>query len=407
MRPAAVAARWAAMTAFIVGTAVGLVLGRSPRATLVVLLAVAAYAAVGWVIARRKPGNAIGWLFLAVAALTGLAEIGDGLGRRAIATGDPTSPTGQWGGWLLAAVWIPLICCAMLFTLQLFPDGLLSRRWRPLLWASVAASLLVTLGRALATPLELVGATNSNGGCLGGIVPKERGCSYAVDNPLGVSHSLVTATSSDALSRLLDISLAVCVLLSLVSVVLRFRRSHGVQRLQMRWFALSAVAVGLFVLSSIVTSNGPNPLWREIVMSLVIASIPVTCGIAILRYRLYDIDRIISRTTSYAIVTGLVIAVYAVIVTSASRFLHSNSPLVVAGATLVAAAVARPALRRVQGVVDRRFDRAHYDGLRTVEAFGTQLQHTVDATVVQAELLSAVQATLQPATSTLWLGGAR
>jgi hypothetical protein len=403
MRAGVVAARWTAIVAFIVGSVVGLVLGRSPRATLVVLLAVTAYAAVGWVIARRKPGNAIGWLFLAVAALTGLAEIGDGLSRRAIATDDSASLMGQWGGWLLAAVWIPLICCAMLFPLQLFPDGLPSRRWRPLLWASAAACLLVTLKSALATPLELEGTTNSTGGCLGGIVPKDGGCSYAVDNPLGVSRSLVSATSSDALRWPLAVCLASCVLLSLVSVVLRFRRSQGVQRLQMRWFALSAVAVGLFVLNSIVSTNGPNPLWREIVMSLVIASIPVSCGIAIMRYHLYDIDRIISRAVSYTIVTGLLLAVYGSIVVSASRLLDAKSPMVVAAATLVAAALARPLLVRVQTVVDRRFNRAQYDAHITIEMFGRRLRDELGHEQVIGDLRTVIGETIQPSSQAIWI----
>jgi hypothetical protein len=159
------------------------------------------------------------------------------------------------------------------------------------------------------------------------------------------------------------------------------------------------------IINTVAVKGDADPLWSEIALALVIAMIPLSCGVAILRYHLYDIDRIVSRTASYAIVTGLVLAVYAVIVTSASRFLHSNSPLVVAGATLVAAALARPALRRVQVVVDRRFDRARYDGARTVDEFGGQLQRTVDVEVVQGDLLRTVQESLQPTTTALWMSG--
>ena len=146
------------------------------------------------------------------------------------------------------------------------------------------------------------------------------------------------------------------------------------------------------------SSQGGNPF-----LSVGMTLIPISCGFAITRYHLYDIDRIISRTTSYAIVTGCVIATYAAIVTVASRLFHTNSPVVVAAATLCAAAIARPALRRVQAAVDRRFNRERYDAVHTVDEFGARLTHEVDPDRVSTDLVHVVTNTLEPRDLSLWL----
>jgi len=148
--------------------------------------------------------------------------------------------------------------------------------------------------------------------------------------------------------------------------------------------------------------NG-GPL-NDILLSVVLTLFPVSCGLAILRYRLYDIDRLISRTASYAIVTTLVIATYAVVVTTITSLLpDSASSLAVAAATLSAATLARPLLKRVQRVVDRRFDRTRYDQAATVDTFGRDMRNLVDGNDVQARLLTTVGSTLQPATISLWV----
>ena len=143
-------------------------------------------------------------------------------------------------------------------------------------------------------------------------------------------------------------------------------------------------------------------LTLQIAVLLSFLLIPAAFGIAILRYHLYDIDRIISRTTSYALVTGLLLATYATVVATATRLLDTEQPVVVAAATLTVAALARPVLRRVQSVVDRRFNRSRYDAVRTVDAFGARIRNQVDPHHVREDLVAVVNATLQPDTVTLW-----
>ncbi len=177
-------------------------------------------------------------------------------------------------------------------------------------------------------------------------------------------------------------------------LVVRFRRSVGEERQQLKWFVFcAAAAFALWWLQ-------PWAPW----MFLVVALLPgIGIAVALLRYRLYDIDRIISRTTSYALVTGLLIATFAVVVTAVSKFVGSQSSVAVAAATLTAAALARPVLRRVQRAVDRRFDRSHYDAIRTVETFGMTLRQEVDPQQVCATLVATVQSSLMPGQVAVWV----
>jgi hypothetical protein len=343
------------------------------------LLPAVIYSAVGVVISRRQPGNPIGWVFLGVGAVAGLIGAANAAMSLGLSNGRPDAWYSLLGAWASNFLWAVLLSLGFVLTLLLYPHGLRSRRWRPVLWLTMATTITIVILGALFPTLS-VGSADQ---------PPE------FPNPLHGTPWGPLAKIAWGVSLGL---LSLCVLLALASSILRFLRSTGVERAQMRWLAFAGVVMVVFLFIPALNSS-------DLAFALVFSLFPVACGVAILRYRLYDIDRIISRTTSYAIVTGLVLAVYAVIVTSASRFLHSNSPLVVAGATLAAAALARPALRRVQVVVDRRFDRARYDGARTVDAFGEHLQRTVDTDVVQAELLRTVSASLQPVAAALWVNG--
>jgi hypothetical protein len=231
------------------------------------------------------------------------------------------------------------------------------------------------------------------------------GPAFSVPNP--ISPSVVQALSEDTLSRIGGVFTVVallCLVLSVVSLFVRFRGATVVERAQLRWFAFSAAAFLLSLPLQQLLPGGSNGAAANLLFTATATFVPVSCGVAILRYRLYDIDRIISRTVSYAIVTGLALAVYALLVTSASRLLPSGaSPLVVAGATLAAAALARPLLSRVQHGVDRRFNRTRYDAERTVEEFGVRLRDQVESGAVAHDLLAVVGATVAPSMSTLWL----
>jgi hypothetical protein len=185
-----------------------------------------------------------------------------------------------------------------------------------------------------------------------------------------------------------------------IGIAVRAYRAVGVERLQFRWVGFACVM--LVVLLALTTLFPDTTAVGKLIWALALVLIPVSMGIAILRFHLYDIDRVISRTTSYAVVTGVLAALFAIVVALGSAVLGSDNQLAVAAATLIAAALARPLYRRVQHLVDRRFDRARYDGQRTVEAFGQRLSHEVDTELVVRDLEQTVQATVAPTAISLW-----
>jgi len=199
--------------------------------------------------------------------------------------------------------------------------------------------------------------------------------------------------------------LAVCWLGSVVAQVASYRRSSGIRRLQLKWLlAGSATAlVGIPLTIFLSGMRGLPGLAGGITGAIALLAIPVCMGVAILRYRLFDIDRIISRTLAYAIVTGLLLGVYAGIVLLATREVSINEPVAVAGSTLVVAALFNPLRRRVQRAVDRRFNRARYDADRIVAAFAARLQDAAVLDSVQDELASTVQNALEPTYLSVWL----
>jgi hypothetical protein len=183
---------------------------------------------------------------------------------------------------------------------------------------------------------------------------------------------------------------------ALVSLVLRFRAAHGVERQQLRWVAVGAAIAVI----GLVTPLGEATAWAT---AGAVLAVPIAVAVAVLRYRLWDLDRLVSRTVSYALVTALLVVPYLLIVPAASRLAGSAGNLGVAAATLLAAAAFLPLLRRVQDLVDRRFNRRRYDAARTVQRFATRLRDQVDLTALSAELLTVVDRTMQPTQASLWL----
>jgi hypothetical protein len=188
---------------------------------------------------------------------------------------------------------------------------------------------------------------------------------------------------------------------AVASVGLRFRRSRGVERQQLKWFTYAAalIAVSFLLWGFLLPAGGVT----DVVFGLTIALVPVAAGIAILRYRLYEIDRLINRTLVYGLLTAVLGGVYAGVVLVLGQLLGQDSSLAVAGATLVAAALFQPARRRIQQAVDRRFNRRRYDAARTVEAFSARLREEIDLEALSAELLAVVNQTMQPTEVWLWL----
>jgi len=346
---------------------------------------------VGFVVARRQPGNPLGWMLLALVALLLLSGAGADYAWLSYRVGHhlPLAVVGVFlaPGWVWLFVALPLV-------ILLFPDGRVpSPRWRPVLWAylAIAASWL---GSIYAVTVQAIAA--------GEIHLVAGGDLRAVDDPAGSSAWL------GSVEGLILPMLAVFWLAFVVGQVMAWRRADGERRQQLKWLMSGAAVCGAALAVTVVVSTLDPSASHAVeavidVATIGIAALPVSIGVAILKYRLYDIDRIISRTLAYAIVTGLLVGLYAGLVLLATRVLSFHSSVAVAAATLAAAALFNPLRRRVQLMVDRRFNRARYDADQTVAAFAACLKDAVDLDSVRDDLAGVVQEALEPAHVSVWV----
>jgi hypothetical protein len=338
-------------------------------------------AVVGLVVAGHQPRNPIGWL-LAGEAVFILASVAAGAyadlvyrsGYRDLAfAGPPALVLSQLFSFSLAG--FPLV-------ILLFPDGRLpSRRWRWVVRAYVAVAAASVLAISIAI-LSLVIEHHVVLQADGNLESLGRG-STAWVGPVQLGFVLIVA---------------VFWLAAIGRQGLSWRRSAGEHREQLKWLASGAAVCGVFGIWAITTDSA---IWEVLILGF--AALPLSIGIGILKYRLYDIDRIISRTLSYAIVTGLLVGVYAGLVLLATQVLTVKSPVAVAASTLAAAALFNPVRHRVQRAVDRRFNRARYDADRTVAAFAARLKDEVDLDQVHDDLASVVRNALEPDHISLWV----
>jgi hypothetical protein len=346
-------------------------------------LAVAAISAVtvGAVVAARRPRHPVGWLLLAMGLSIAVHDLTYSYTRYGLVVRPGALPGAAYLAGLNNGAVVQWIACAG-FVLLLTPTGRLpSPRWR--WWARItaAAAALWLLG-SIVDPMPLYPEYPD------------------IANPLGVP----------ALSGALDLRIfaALVILVSLlvgaVSLLLRFRRARGVERLQLRWLIWGAGVASLALvvaIASLILDDDTALL--TVTLGVSAAMFPLATGAAILRYRLYDLDRIISRTLAYAALTVLLGLGYAAVVLGLGRLLPEGSSLVVAAATLAVAAVFQPARRRIQALVDRRFNRRRYDAARTIAAFSGRLREQVDLDTLTAELLAVADRTVEPTTVSLWL----
>ena len=341
-------------------------------------------AVVAFVVAWRKPDNPLGWIFLGAAALSMLTE-----DAAYYAVADYRLHHGGLPlGWvaLLAqpSSLLSLVLLGLIFLL--FPDGRPpSPRWRWVLWAYAGIGLVWVTWSAVIT----VGAIISHHPQ---VDPDGQLFVLSGDDPAAGSWN----TAATAIFLLV----AVCLVASLAGQVASWRRSSGERRQQLKWLmaGLAALAAG----AGTSTVPGTGRIGAACYLAgLFLFSLCV--GVAVLRYRLFDIDRVISRTLAYAIVTGLLVGVYAGIVLLATEVRQIHSTVAVAAATLTAAALFNPLRRRVQTMVDRRFNRARYDADRIIAGFAARLQDAVDLDAVQADLASSVQQALEPAHMSVWI----
>ena len=336
------------------------------------------FSAPGVVLSRRRPEHPFGPVFSALGAGWALY-----LFAGAYVEG-PIVATGASGGLANLIPWIgnlvlgPAFGTTVTVLLLLFPTGRpLSPRWRPLLWLTIAVLGLLTIAVALKPGrMEAYAAK--------------------LDNPYGVGSELFVDVVAGV-----GYLLTACILLAAVSLVLRFVRSRGIERQQLKWMVLAAAFLIVSSLADVVSEE-----IGTLFAALGIAGVPVAVTLAILRYRLYDIDLLINRTLVYGLLTAFLAAVYYALVVTLQGVLLGDgqrSSVVVAGATLAVAALFRPARARIQSLIDRRFNRRRYDAARTIEAFSAQLRNEVDLDSLSQHLLGVVQETMEPSRLSLWL----
>jgi hypothetical protein len=346
-----------------------------------------ATATVAVLILVRLPRQRVGWLLMATGLLYALSMLAGRVAFAAAAEGRAGIAIAQWGGWF--AFVTSTISGVTLFTIAfVFPDGrIASARLARLLPLLSASWFLWAFAHALQPgPMLLL---------------------TSLDNPLGVGPHLPAVLAPAGPVAIAGVG---ALLLAAGSVVWRFRRSRGVERQQMKWFAAAAVtmmvALGVTASAGFATSEGAVMEWPLVAYALAATAMPIAIGIAILRYRLYEIDRIISRTISYGVVTTLLVAVFAIVVVGLQTILTpftSGQGLPVAASTLVVFALFQPLRRRVQSAIDRRFYRARYDAERTQAAFAARLRDNIDLESLAAEFRSVVGATVAPVSVGLWL----
>jgi hypothetical protein len=385
-------ASWGLFTTLILSTVLLDTLTASPGEVeeslvgdITLVIAFFAFATVGALVASRQPRNAVGWLFLFIPTMAAVAAFSEQYATQAFANGD-SLPGKTVAAWLYLWTWYPAIASIGLLLL-LFPDGrVVGPRWRFVLWGQVATIVAFSVGYGF-----YPGSIDDN-------------APYLPDNPLGIG---ALQTTLDILEKVvLPLALALFVA-SATSMIVRFRRSRGDERQQLKWMTLAVVAVA----GSLVLSEVLGIAFGDDVFGISICLIPIAAGIAMLKYRLYDVDVVIRKTLVYGALTAVLAAMYVGVVVGMQALLQpltEGSDLAIAASTLVVAGLFLPLRSRVQRLVDRRFYRRRYDAQRTLETFGTRLREQVELDGLRADLEGVVQDTMQPAHASLWLrSGAR
>ncbi len=386
------AAMWLALS-----SSVTLEVGSGPGFGMV-LAAFLAYAGIGAVVASRRPRNPVGWLLCAIGLVAQVQGLASATVNYAATPSGRDLPRWLVDPWLIAPLlnlWVVSFSAVGLL-MFIFPSGkLISRRSIPVL--------------ALAAFTVVVGLVTSGFG----------------SGPTALRFPLVEVVASDdavaslygAGRAMSGVSLMLLLAVGAISMVVRLRRASGVERQQMKWFAYAAVVLALVFVGTAVAffsplrvldpaAQIPSAMFGGIPFVIALVAVPVGAAIAILRYRLYDIDLLINRTVVYGATSAAIAALFflgILALTQVLRPLTSGSELAVAASTLGSFALFQPIRRRVQDAVDRRFDRSRYDAARTLDAFADQLRDEVDLDTLRADLIGAVRQTMAPAHSSLWL----
>ena len=351
------------------------------------VLTEASAALVGALIASRRPRNPVGWLVSGHALCFTLGEFARQYAIYGLLTEPGSLPLARVMASPPYWVWFPGLIAMTAFLPLYFPDGhLISRRWRPVAWLAVLAATFLT-GFAVIRP----GSDETRG----------------VPNPLGVEVLKDFEAFSRALEILLPTTWVVVGLLSVASLVVRFRRSRGVERQQIKWVVYTAVLfISWAILGQLLPVRLP-PIVDEVLFIVSLQGLWVAIAVAVLRYRLFDIDVIVNRTLVYGVLTALLALVYLGGVAASQAIFRAltggESQLAVVVSTLAIAALFNPLRRRIQLFIDRRFYRNKYDAKETLEAFSATLRDETDLEALSDDLVGVVRKTMQPAHASLWL----
>ena len=348
------------------------------------------FATVGALISSRQPRNLIGWIFCVLGILGPFGTASEEYALYALVTKPGSLPGGEVMVWLAAWFAGPIIIAMVAFVLLLFPDGrLLSRRWRPVVWINLVA-------------ISLIFAWNFEPGQIDNLGLLK------VANPFGVVGAFALLHTLGTIGLFLVLAATIA---GAISLVVRFRRSKGDERQQIKWFVLAGgIFCAAFAVAPVLWSVPLSPttewIWPALFL-LSFGTIPVATGIAILKYRLYEIDLLINRTLVYGSLSATLVALYFVgIILSQRLFViltGGESTLAVVASTLLIAAMFTPLKRRIQSFIDRSFYRRKYDARKTLEAFSTKLRDETNLDALSAELVGVVGETMQPIHVSLWL----
>ncbi len=336
------------------------------------------YASVGLILGLRRPANPIGWLYGAAGLAWALIVPFEPWMNTLILSHRQLSLAGQLAVVFRETGWAPAIALGITLPFLLLPEGRLrSRRWR-----------LLVADTAVGVALLMVGGSLAPGQLTNGPIP--------INNPFGLPGPAGRIAGAAVVPGL--VLYAISLPAALLCMVLRFRASRGTERQQLRWVAAGAAVAVLVLL--------PLPgreLLPGFLTAVAVLAVPMAVAVAVLRYRLWDLDRLVSRTVTYAVVTALLVVPYLLILPVATRLAAGSGSLAVAAVTLAAAALFQPLRRRVQDLVDRRFNRRRYDAARTIEAFAARLRDQIDLDALEAELLAVVEQSVAPTRASLWL----
>jgi hypothetical protein len=380
---------WGGFIAIVLILGIGLALAIPSHSVDPFVFLLMVFPLVGILILTRQPGNTIGWILLAIGGIGAASGVLTSYAAYGLRTHPGSVPGAAVALALSGSLWAPIFGLMGTYLLLLFPDGRpLSPGWRRVGWLSAVGIGGTWVG------LTILPGSFADSGYPG------------VTNPLGIG----ALRGFEWVAYVFLPLIPICIVLSAISLVRRFRQSRGTVRLQLKWLtAAAAVTAVLYALAFAVPGNWgatKAPTYVFVIQSLGVLSfvlIPIAIGFAVLRYRLYDIDVVINKALVYGSLTAVLAGVYVGLAVGLGSFVGKDNSLVIAGSTLVVAALFRPARRQLQQLIDRRFYRRKYDAQRTLEAFTARLREEVDLDELHAHLLAVVDETVRPASMSLWL----